>query len=126
MKSKNKKQKLQAGVSLLEVLVTVLIVTGGLVVVMSSFIGIQKSSRYVEHMETANSLLRLEMESLRSLPYASIDSESGSYGSSWNDQHDFRQERDVTDLGNVKRVKIKVYFDNDRHYAEATTIIAKL
>ncbi len=62
MKMKRRTWKLQAGVSLLEVLVTIMIVTGGLLVVMSSFVGIAKSNRYVEKMETANSLLRLELK----------------------------------------------------------------
>lgn len=119
-------RKLERGVSLLEVMVTVLIVTGGLVVVMSSFVGMQKSSRYVEKMETANSLLRLEMEMLRNIPYSSIRSSEANYGTAWSDQQDFRRQLIVTDLGNLKRVRVLVYFDGDKHVAEATTIIARL
>ncbi len=126
MNTHRQMRKLQRGVSLLEVLVTILIVTGGLVVVMSSFVGMQKSSRYVEKMETANSLLRLEMEMLRNIPYASIQSSEDNYGNAWSDQRDFRRQLIVTDLGNLKRVRVLVYFDSDKHVAEATTIIARL
>lgn len=119
-------RKWQAGISLLEVLVTVLIVTGGLVVVMASFVGIAKSNRYVEKMETANSLLRLEMETLRNDRFVDIISSNSDYGNSFLDQPDFRRVVEVTDLGNVKRVRVRILFDSDRHQAEATTMVAQL
>lgn len=119
-------RKWQAGISLLEVLVTVLIVTGGLVVVMASFVGIAKSNRYVEKMETANSLLRLEMETLRNDRFVDIISSDSDYGNSFLDQPDFRRVVEVTDLGNVKRVRVRILFDSDRHQAEATTMVAQL
>jgi len=122
----NKLRKWQKGISLLEVLVTTLIVTGGLLVVMASFVGIAKSNRYVEQMETANTLLRLELETVRNVSYATIQSASGDYNESFNDQPNFRRNVIVTELGRVKRVTVQIYFDNDRHFAEATTMVAQL
>lgn len=126
MKMKRIARKWQAGVSLLEVLVTVLIVTGGLVVVMGSFVGIAKTNRYVEKMETANSLLRLELETVRNSQYSNIVSQSADYGSSFSDQPNFRRYITVADLGNVKRITVRIFFDEDRHFAEATTMVAQL
>lgn len=126
MKKTRIARKWQAGVSLLEVLVTILIVTGGLVVVMSSFVGIAKSNRYVEKMETANNLLRLELETMRNNSYADITTLDTQYGTAYNDQPDFRKEVTVNEFGNVKRVTVQIYFDNDRHVAEATTMVAQM
>jgi len=119
-------RKWQAGVSLLEVLVTVFIVTGGLVVVMSSFVGIAKTNRYVEKMEMANNLLRLELETVRNNQYANILSAESSYGSSYDDQPDYRRRVVVADLGNIKRVTVQILFDGDKHLAQATTMVAQL
>lgn len=123
---KRRTWKLQSGVSLLEVLVTIMIVTGGLLVVMSSFVGIAKSNRYVEKMETANSLLRLELETVRNVPFASIVSASSGYGEAYNDQWEFRRNVIVADIGSVKRVTVQILFDNDKHLAEATTMVTQL
>ncbi|MCB1058645.1 MAG: type II secretion system protein [Calditrichaeota bacterium] len=126
MNMKRIARKWQAGVTLLEVLVTTLIVTGGLVVVMASFVGIAKSNRYVEKMETANNLLRLELETVRNSQYSNIVSVSSDYGDSYSDQPDFRRYVSVADLGTVKRITVKIYFDHDLHFAEATTMVAQL
>lgn len=126
MNTKRIAWKLQAGVSLLEVLVTIMIVTGGLLVVMSSFVGIAKSNRYVDKMETANSLLRLELETVRNVPFASIVSGSSDYGEAYSDQWEFRRNFIVTDIGNVKRVTVQILFDDDKHMAEATTMVTQL
>ena len=126
MNVKRVMRKMQAGVSLLEVLVTILIVTGGLVVVMASFVGIAKSNRYVEKMETANSLLRLELETVRNDRFVDIVTSDSDYGNAFSDQPDFRRKVLVTDLGNVKRVTVQILFDADKHVAEATTMVAQL
>lgn len=119
-------RKWQAGVTLLEVMVTILIVTGGLVVVMASFVGIAKSNRYVEKMETANSLLRWELETIRNNRFADILSAESSYGSAYSDQPEFRKSILVTELGNVKRITVQIHFDDDKRRAEATTMVAQL
>jgi len=126
MKTAKRTWKLQAGVSLLEVLVTVMIVTGGLMVVMSSFVGIAKSNRYVTKMELANTLLRLEMENIRNASYADIISTEAAYGESYSDQPDFRRDIVVEEVGNIKRVTVMILFDNDYHRAEAATIVTQL
>lgn len=126
MNVKRVMRKWQAGVSLLEVLVTILIVTGGLVVVMASFVGVAKSNRYVEKMETANNLLRLELETVRNDRFADIVSADSDYGDTYTDQPDFRKRVVVTELGNIKRVTVQILFDLDKHLAEATTMVAQL
>lgn len=124
-------RKCQAGVTLLEVMVTIMIVTGGLVVVMASFVGIAKSNRYVEKMETANNLLRLELETVRNIAFADIVSGESSYSGggvagAYSDQPDYRRNIVVADLGNVKRVTVQILFDGDKHLAEATTMVTQL
>ena len=97
MKRKNHKQ---GGFSMLEIIVTVFLVTMGLLVVMSSFVAIGKAHRYSERMDTAASLARLEMERIRNRTYATIQSEVGAY-SEYPEHPDYRHEVAVTDLGSA-------------------------
>lgn len=110
---------------MLEIVITIFIVTLGLLVVMTSFLAIARSTRYSERMDIANSLVRLEMERVRNLPYTNIIAENGSYGE-YAEHNDFRHETDVVNLGTVKEVTIRIYFENDRRRAEALTYVANL
>lgn len=115
---------LQRGVSLLEVLVTTVIVTTGLLVVMSSFVAMAKSNRYAGKMEVANNLLRLELENVRNQDYSAIQSRS-LYGA-YEDLPEFERQITVTEQGNVKQVLVQIYFENGRRVAQATTMVAHL
>jgi Tfp pilus assembly protein PilV len=122
MKRKHHKQ---GGFSMLEIIVTVFLVTMGLLVVMSSFVAISKAHRYSERMDTAASLARLEMERIRNRTYATIQSEVGAY-SEYPEHPDYRHEVAVTDLGSAKHITLRIYFENDRRRAEVVTYVSNL
>jgi Tfp pilus assembly protein PilV len=118
-------KQIQKGVSMMEILITTFVVIMGLLVVMLSFVAIAKSNRYSERMDTANTLIRMEVEKVRNQAYAAIASETGSYGE-YADHPDFRHEITVTDRGNVKEVDVDIYFENDRRRAEVITYVANM
>jgi Tfp pilus assembly protein PilV len=115
---------LQRGVSLLEILVTTVIVTTGLLVVMSSFVAMAKSNRYAGKMEIANNLLRLELENVRNQSYSEI--QSLSLDGIYTDLPEFERRITVTEQSNVKQVLVQIYFENGRRVAQATTMVAQL
>jgi Tfp pilus assembly protein PilV len=115
----------QGGFSLLEVMVTMFLVMIGLLVVMSSFVAIAKSTKYSERMDVANTLARLEMEKVRNLSFANIQSASGVY-SEYPDHPDYRHEVIVEDVGSSRQVIVRIYFENDRRRAELRTYVSNL
>jgi Tfp pilus assembly protein PilV len=117
--------RVQAGISMLEILVTTFIVMVGLLVVMTSFIAIAKSGRYSERVDVANNLAKLEIERIRNLPFASIQSETGAY-SEYPNHPDFRHDVSVTDLGRTREVVVRIFFENDRRRTEVRTYVANL
>ena len=120
-----RQRHMQSGFSMLEIMVTLFLVTMGLLVVMTSFIAIGKSHRYSERMDVAASLARLEMERIRNQPYANIQSEVGAYYE-YAEHPDYRHEVSVTDMGNVKEVVLRVYFEGDRRRTEVRTYMSNL
>jgi type IV pilus assembly protein PilV len=118
-------KRIQAGFSLLEVLITMFLVMLGLLVVLSSMVAMAKSNRYSQRMDIANTLARHEMERVRNMNFDAIVSETGAYGE--YDMHpDYRHETTVTATGNVKEVVVDVFFENDRRHAEMITYVADL
>ncbi|MFZ5434163.1 MAG: type IV pilus modification PilV family protein [Calditrichota bacterium] len=118
-------KRLQAGISMLEVMITMFLVMMGLLVVMTSFVAIAKSNRYSERMDIATSLARLEMERIRNLDYANIQSETGYYYE-YPEQPSFRHETTVATIGNTKEITLHIYFENDRRRAELKTYITNM
>ena len=121
----NRKKRRQRGFSMLEIIVTVFLVTLGLLVVMTSFVAIGKAHRYSERMDVAASLARLEMERIRNQTYANVQSQIGAY-TEYPEHPDYRHEVAVADLGNVKRVTLRIYFENDRRRTEVVTYVSNL
>ncbi|RPH95058.1 hypothetical protein EHM69_05550 [candidate division KSB1 bacterium] len=119
------RKKSQSGFSMLEILITTFLVTMGLLVVMTSFVAIAKSNRYSERMDIATTLAKLELESIRNQSYALIQSETGSY-SEYPDHPDYRHETVVNDLGSVKEITLRIYFENDRRRAEMITYVSNM
>jgi Tfp pilus assembly protein PilV len=118
-------RRIQAGLSMMEVMVTLLLVTLGMLVVMSSFIAISKAQHYGERMETATTLMRMEMERIRNMPYANVRAETGAYRE-YTDYPEYRHEVAVTDLGSTKQITLRIYFEHDRRRVEGTTFVANL
>lgn len=118
-------RKIQSGISMLEIMVTMFLVMMGLLVVMSSFVAIAKSSRYSQRMEVATTLVQREMERVRNLPWANIQSETGAYGE-YSDHPDYRHDVTVTDVGVVRQVVVHIYFENDRRCCEVRTYVSNM
>jgi hypothetical protein len=110
---------------MLEVMITLMLVMLGLLVVMSSFVAISKSARYGERMNVATTLARLEMEKLHNLPYTGVHSVTGAYAE-YPDHPDYRHEVAVTDLGTIKQIVLRVYFEHDRRRAEVRTYMTNM
>jgi hypothetical protein len=119
------KRRSQSGLGMLEIVITLSLVMVGLLVVMTSFVAISKSSRYGERMNVATTLARMEMERVRNLPYANIHSVTGTYHE-YTDHPDYRHEVEVHDLGTIKEVVLRIYFEHDRRRAEVRTFVTNM
>ncbi|MBI5059422.1 hypothetical protein HZB60_06540 [candidate division KSB1 bacterium] len=115
----------QSGISMLEVMVTMFLIMIGLLVVMSAMVATAKSSRYSQRMETANSLLRMEMERVKNMDWPDIASETAAYGE-FADHPDFRHTLSVTEDGRIKRIELTILFEQDRRSAVAITSISDM
>jgi hypothetical protein len=118
-------KRLQSGLGMLEIMITLFLVMLGLLVVMASFVAISKSGKYSERMNTATTLARMEMEKVRNQPYANIQPVTGAYNE-YPDHPDFRHQVEVHDVGTVKEIVLKIYFEHDRRRAELRTYVANL
>jgi Tfp pilus assembly protein PilE len=118
-------KQVQKGLTMLEILITTFVVVMGLLVVMTSFLAIAKSNRYSERMDTANTLIRMEMEKVRNKAYGTILTENGHYGE-YAEYPGFRHVTTVVDRGSVKEVKVDIYFEHDRRRAEVVTFVANM
>lgn len=118
-------KKLQRGMTLLEVLMTMFLVTVGMLAVMSAMVASAKANRYSQRIDVANSMIRMEMERVQNLPFESIASESGEYGE-YRDNPLFRHQINVIDNGDSKQVTVFIFFENDVRSASATTLISDM
>jgi Tfp pilus assembly protein PilV len=118
-------RRAQAGVSMLEIMITLFIVMTGMLVVMASFLAISRSHHYSEKMEIATTLSRLEMERIRNKTFAAVQSETGNYRE-YVEHPDFRHTVTVTQNGNLKEIILRVYFENDHRRAELRTYISNI
>ena len=118
-------RKSPSGFSLIEVMITLVLVLLGLLVLLSSMVAMAKSNRYSQRMDIANTLARREIERIRNMDYDNVLSESGAYGE-YDQFLDYRHVTAVTDLGTVKQVTVQVFFENDRRNAEVLTFVADL
>ncbi len=115
----------QAGISLIELMVTMFLVLLGLVVVMGSFVASAKANRYGERADVASALMKLEMERVRNMNFDDVDSEAGDYGE-YTQYPDFRHERLVTEVGSIKQIDVTIFFENDRRSASVVTFLSDL
>jgi len=118
-------KRIQSGMGMLEIMITLFLVSLGLLVVMASFVAISKSGRYGERINTATALAQMEMEKVRNQAYANIRSAEGAYNE-YPDHPDFRHSLTVTDLGTAKQIVLRIYFEKDRRRAELRTYIANM
>jgi Tfp pilus assembly protein PilV len=118
-------KRVQAGISMLEIVITLFIVMLGLLVVMASFLAISKSQRFAGRMEVANTLAKYEMEKIRNKAFDNIINEVGTY-SEYSEHPGFRHEVTVTQSGSLKEIVLHIYFEDDRRQAIVRTYVSNL
>jgi prepilin-type N-terminal cleavage/methylation domain-containing protein len=124
MKMKPRPNK-QAGFTLIEVMVTVVLMTLGLLVILGVFLGAAKANSYAKKMDTAQYLAQETLEQFRNTRFTQIHSFEEHYGQIPNcPSH--RRRVTVTMNGTLKIVQVTVLFDADRHQADFQSSYANL
>ena len=113
------------GFTLVEVIVTVVILTLGLLTILGVFLGAAKSNRNAERMDAASHLGEQVMEQFLNMGYNQIQPFEEVYGDIPNYPR-YRRQVLVNDTGSLKEVRILVFFDNDLHHAEFRTFYTNL
>jgi len=112
-----------SGLGLLEVAITVFLVMIGLLVVVSSYAAISRNHNYNNRMQVAVTLATKEMAKIRQTPFVEVKADSGAY-LEYCDYPDYRHQVAVTNLGSVKEVRLRVYFENDKRFTELRTYLS--
>lgn len=121
----------EKGFSLIEVLIGIVVLTIGLLGMLSLLIGIINGNKFSRDMTTATVLAKNKLEQIESLGYYGISStdtvESENYGSISNYPAFKRTTSIDTDnpASNMKKVAITVYWDSDAHSCALQTIVAR-
>ena len=115
----------QRGFTLIEVIVTIVILTLGLLTILGVFLGATKANKHSQKMDIAHHLAQETIEEFRNSGYAQIQSFQENYG----DIPEYPQHRrqvTVNESGTLKDVQIVVHFDNDKHNARFRTFYSNL
>jgi len=115
----------QAGFTLIEVMVTVVLMTMGLLVILGVFLGAAKANSYAKKVDIAQYLAQETLEQFRNTPFIQIQSFEETYGQNTN-YPNHRRRVQVTLHGTLKEVQITVLFDADRHQADFRSSYANL
>ena len=113
MKRKSQPSTGSEGFTLVEVIVTVVILMLGMVVVLGVFLGAAKASSHAHKVDIAHYLAQETIEQFRNTPFPQIQPFSESYG----DIEGFPNYRRVVQMhqiGTLKTVRVFVFFDNDQ------------
>lgn len=123
--SKNK------GFTLLEVLVSIVILSVGLLGMASLTVGIIKGNKLSNDLTTATTLAQDKMEEIRNGGYDGLPSSDTTDTEDYGDITDYTQYKRVTETDvdtpatGMKTVTIKVYWASDDHHVELKTILAQ-
>ncbi|MFH1010866.1 MAG: prepilin-type N-terminal cleavage/methylation domain-containing protein [bacterium] len=120
-----KRRRKDKGISLIEVLIATIILLLGLLIVASSFLAMARANRYSERQDKAVQLASRVMEDLRSRKFPQVQNEEGNYGE-YADFPDYRHRVEVTPTGQVKRVTVRVFFENDRRQVVLVSFFANM
>jgi prepilin-type N-terminal cleavage/methylation domain-containing protein len=113
------------GFTLIEVIVTVVILTLGLLTIMGVFLGAAKANSHAQKMDIAHYIAQQTIEQFRNTRFIQIQPFTENYGDI-TDYPNHRREVKVTVAGSLKMVQVLVHFDNDLHNAEISTCFADL
>jgi prepilin-type N-terminal cleavage/methylation domain-containing protein len=121
----SRESRASKGFTLIEVIVTVVILTLGLLTILGVFLGAAKSNRNAERIDIASHLGEEVMEQFLNVGYNQIQPFEEHYGDIPNYPR-YRRQVLVTDIGTLKNVRILVFFDNDLHHTEFRTFYTNL
>ena len=125
MKLPYRQRRGSGGFTLIEVIVTIVILTLGLLTILGVFLGSAKANRHAQKVDIAHHLAQETIEQFRNSGYGAILSFEEGYGDIVRfPQH--RREVIVNDRGTLKDVQVIVHFDNDLHSAQFRTFYADL
>ena len=125
MKKKLQHQTGSEGFTLVEVIVTVVILMLGMVVVLGVFLGAAKASSHAHKVDIAHYLAQETIEQFRNTPFPQILPFYESYG----DIEGFPNHRRVVQMrqvGSLKTVRVFVFFDNDQRNSHLVSNYADL
>jgi len=114
-----------AGFTLIEVMVTVVILTLGLLTIMGVFLGAAKANRYAQKIDIASHLAEQTMERFQDVGYGQVLPFTEQYGDITK-YPDHRRQVIVTEANSLKDVRVLVFFDNDKHHTEFRTVFTNL
>jgi Tfp pilus assembly protein PilV len=120
-----KKQRKDKGITLIEVLVTTVILVLGFLIIASSFIAMARSNRYSEKQDKAVQLATRVMEDMRNRRFTQIQDETGAYGE-YPDFPNYRHEVVVSNVGQVKKVTVRILFDKDHRKISLDSFFANM
>ena len=125
MKSRLRKGRGSEGFTLIEVMVTVVLMTLGLLVILGVFLGTAKASGYAKKMDIAQYLGEQTLKQFRNTRFIQIQPFEEQYGQI-TDYPNHRRQVTITMNGTLKQVHVIVLFDLDRHQADFWSLYANL
>ncbi len=120
-----KRQRKDQGVTLIEVLLATVILVVGFPIIASSFVAMARSNRYSEKQDKAVQLATRVMEDMRNRRFTQIQNETGAYGE-YPDFPNYRHEVVVTNVGQVKKVTVHIFFDKNRRKVTLDSFFANM
>jgi len=122
---------INAGFTLLEVLVAMVILAVGLLGMASLSVGIIKANELSKEVSSATTCAREKMEDVERLGYAGMPETSGTVTEAYNSITAYLDcKREITTTVNapatdMKTVTVTVYWDSDSHQVQLKTFLAK-
>lgn len=120
-----KRWRKDRGFTLIEIVMTTLILVVGFLIIATSYVAMARANRYSERQDTAINLASRVMEDLRNTRFNQIVTSEGAYGE-YTEFPDYRHQTEVIDVGQVKRVTVRVFFNDDQRQVMLVSFFANI
>ena len=120
-----KRRRNDGGMTIVEVLVATVILMIGFLIIVTSFVAMARANRYSEKQDKAVQLASRVMEDLRNTNFSDITNEEGYYDE-FAEFPNFRHRTEVQPVGQVKKVSVSIFFDNDRKRVSLVSYFADM
>lgn len=120
-----KRRRKDEGMTLIEVLISTLILVLGFLIIVSSFVAMARSNRYSEKHDKAIQLASRVMEDMRNSKFSDIQNENGFYYE-YPEFPKYRHQINVQPTGRVKKVTVRIYFDDDQKHVSLVSYFANM